>query len=482
MKQILLFLISLFLFSCSKEPILNPIIKDIDESTLDDTNLNDNTETSDSFLFIGEEYSNINNTTSHYVTQKTNRYISYDDIVDKLNVTQDSPQVYWHTNNRVTVVDDFDRNGKLDVFGFWFKSTPNYTQGHNEPGKYFLYLDFFTDNPKSPLYWDTELVYACEMFLSDINNDGQNEIVVVNSNTHDDSSLTEKKVEVVYLTSNLNLNISQIGVDSESHDGTLGDVDNDGDVDIVFIPFGGQWSYPEFPLLYRNDGNGNFSLEKLFKNESLETDYKNFSSLAYEVFDLNNDGYLDLIQSSKLNIKRDWYSDPPLYFEVNQEIQIFWGDGSGNYNIENKTSFNVDDNFGYELAVLGYGFGDYDLDGDVDIFITTTRAEDWQLVGFANVTEAVQSGQYYNNYILYAFENTEDGFVDITTDVISDRMNMTLTNYSDFYSIWFMDVDNDGDYDLVPGRNHAWTEYHQSDVLYWEKVGNSFVKKQIDNL
>jgi len=479
-KLIYLLFFSVILFGCQKDEIF--IIENTE--VINQPNDTDNTDIDETITFNlnSEQYNSINQTTSHYSTQNTYRYISYDDIINNLNVRQTNPEVYWHTSARHFVVDDFDKNGTLDVFGFWFKSTPNY-HGHIEPGKYFLYLDYFSDNPKSPLSWDTEIVYMSEVILSDIDGDNNNEIISFSDNNHDvrvaedDISISSKPIEIVTLDSNLNLTKKYVGTESKSHNGSLGDVDNDGDVDIVYFPFGDNNN--KFPLLFKNDGIGNFTSEDLFINQSLKTEYSNFNALTYEVFDINKDGNLDIIINNRINLKRDPYDTPATYEELNQNIQIVWGDGSGNFDINNKIVFNVSDNFGYTISVLGYGFSDYDNDGDYDIFLTTTRSEEWRLLGISDVTTAVNSGMFYNNYILYAFENNDNKFNDISDNIFDYRKDMTLTKYSNFYSLYSMDIDNDGDYDLVPGMNHSWTEYRQLNLLYWEKNGSTYTKKEI---
>ena len=436
------------------------------------------------FKYLGEEYSQINKLTSHYINQKTNRYLSKDDVFNKINVRQNNPPVYWRTSVQNTVVDDFDKNGTLDVFGFWFKSTPDYAFGSVEPGKYFLYLDFFTDNPQEPISWDTEIVWNADLLLSDLNGDGQNEIISFNDNSHDarvwedeGNIMPNMPTEIVSLDSNLNFSKSFVGEPIKCHDASLGDVDSDGDIDIVFFPFSDDNN--KFPLLYRNDGTGNFIVENLFTNESLYSNYSNFFTLSYDVFDLNNDDNLDIIVSSRPNLRREEdFSNPPSYYELNQNIEIFWGNGTGNFDVDNKAVFNVANNFDYDLSVLGYGFSDYDLDGDVDIFITTTRAEEWRLLGLANVTEAVNSGLYYNNYVIYAFRNDDNIFNDVSEEIIDIQKDMSLTKYSNFYKIYFIDIDDDGDFDLVPGSNHIDTEFEQLKLLYWEKSGGKFIRRE----
>ena len=74
---------------------------------------------------------------------------------------------------------------------------------------------------------------------------------------------------------------------------------------------------------------------------------------------------------------------------------VFFGNGAGQYNIERTIIVDVDceGNFGRSTA-LGFGFSDFDLDGDIDIFLTTTLDE---------IGGTFENG-YYNSYTIFLFE------------------------------------------------------------------------------
>ncbi|MDP7742968.1 MAG: FG-GAP-like repeat-containing protein [Lentisphaeria bacterium] len=82
---------------------------------------------------------------------------------------------------------------------------------------------------------------------------------------------------------------------------TLGDYDNDGDLDIYFTTVYGTASYNirNYPVLYRNDGNWHFTNV---------TDDAGLAQLAptYQAAwgDVNNDGFLDLATAGKLFINK----------------------------------------------------------------------------------------------------------------------------------------------------------------------------------
>ena len=74
----------------------------------------------------------------------------------------------------------------------------------------------------------------------------------------------------------------------------IGDVDNDGDIDVIF---GQQPSsdHGGFNTLHRNTGSGRtgFGIEATIQEASA------FDTFAVELADLNGDGYLDLIEGNQ---------------------------------------------------------------------------------------------------------------------------------------------------------------------------------------
>ncbi len=71
-----------------------------------------------------------------------------------------------------------------------------------------------------------------------------------------------------------------------SHSGAIGDIDNDGDIDLVVVDIWGGNSPPAVYLL-KNDGLGQFAAKKIFGAGG------SLVWTATELVDLNNDGYLD---------------------------------------------------------------------------------------------------------------------------------------------------------------------------------------------
>jgi len=125
---------------------------------------------------------------------------------------------------------------------------------------------------------------------------------------------------------------------------------------------------------------------------------------------------------------------------------------------------------GYRITSLGATYLDYDNDGDLDIFLSGTRAEDGAFVGGQDSSGST----FYNNYFIYVFKNNGNEFEDVTSNVIDKSFDLSRQNFSHFYDINLKDIDGDGDFDLIPAKNTGWFTYPQLNNLYWENNGGFF--------
>jgi PKD repeat protein len=181
--------------------------------------------------------------------------------------------------------------------------------------------------------------------------------------------------------------------------GAWGDIDNDGDLDIVVS--GASRNYPDYkPLsrIYINEGKDVFTqfdpqLADLF-----------FSSLT--LVDFNNDGYLDIFINGEDSLENRYailYSNNGdlSFSEINSNI---WGSNSGSSS-----------------------WGDYDGDGDLDLIVTGQDISD--------------------NYHSIIYRNDGNNtFTDIKANLLG--ISSGTGNWGDY--------DNDGDLDiLLTGRNRT---------------------------
>ena len=189
-----------------------------------------------------------------------------------------------------------------------------------------------------------------------------------------------------------------------------GDYDNDGYLDMFvdngrvggFGPLKGKNSF------YRNNGNGTFTLTDVGNLVLDDNAYKTFGS-GFGWADYNNDGYSDIFNAGGGGpINRLWKNN---------------GDGSGFTEV--LSSVFQDSN--YPTSTLGVSWGDFDNDGDMDLFL-------------ANMIDGSNVG--YN----YLYENLTTASKDSFHIVRGNTDLDTTFDYSQG-TVW-EDFDNDGDLDL----------------------------------
>lgn len=255
-----------------------------------------------------------------------------------------------------------------------------------------------------------------------------------------------------------------VGGGSVWHAGAaFGDYDLDGDLDLFvpgYLDFNaanpelktcdyrglkvhacGPLGYRGAPdALYRNNGDGTFTDVTTRANVADGSLYFGFQAV-FEDFD--NDGWPDLLVGNDSN---------PNYLYRNKRDGSFEEVG-----IASGVAFSGD---GKEMSSMGIAVGDYDHDGNMDVFITT----------FAN-----------DNYIL--FHNDGGGqFTDVSYPSGVGEPTVPYLGWAAF----FFDYDNDGHPDLFCANGHVYPEvdgairesYRQPLQLFRNSGGGRFGKSR----
>ena len=273
---------------------------------------------------------------------------------------------------------DLNKDNKKDLFVYYHKSPwPTNEIGMN------LFVEYEIN--KSNFNTERGLTQIRKLALSDLNNDGSDEIVCFSSG-YDKEPFPGDSIQIFYPKDKTYKYLSEdIGY---FHTGVTGDINNDGLIDILAFS-GYSNNIKTHGICYLNKGNGQFELKKdIFK--SIRVGFDNFYTM--ELFDMNNDGWLDVLLG-----------------------------GSDTFTIlyNNKGIF---DN-------LDIGFLDLNSDGKMDLILNSTSMN-------------------YNGYKLYAFIQIDNSnFSDKTNEYFNEyeeNSNRTWIKW-----LRFFDHDKDGDVDIV---------------------------------
>ena len=279
----------------------------------------------------------------------------------------------------------------------------------------------------------------------------------------------------------------------------VGDYDNDGDLDLYVTNFGSN-------AFYRNNGDATFD------EVSLNAGVANIqwgTSCAFA--DVNNDGYLDLYISNYADyaIERDkrcvirgiWQYCGPGTYPPDTDV-LYHNNGDGTFSDVSNTSgvLNVPPYHG-----LGVVFGDYDNDGDQDVYVANDQDANFLFrnrgdgafdevalssgVGYSDMgKEEAGMGTAFGDY-------DNDGMLDLTVSNFQNETNTLYHNQSGDYFVdetitsgigevtysylgWgisFFDYDNDGYKDIFVANGHVLdniaeidrsTTYPQQNLLF----------------
>lgn len=276
---------------------------------------------------------------------------------------------------------DFDNDGDLDLI---ITGSSGSSMMSNTPLT-ALYINDGTGSFSVRTGHGIDSFFSSSMALGDVNNDGNIDIFICGSNG---TGPYEAKI----LTNDGEGNFTPTANDmigTIQGDAAFGDLDGDGDLDLIVSGYTGIGYNTS---LYVNDGEGNFSLVD-------DTPFRGTNYASMKFFDIENDGDLDVIISG---------NDGGAPF-----TELYVNDGSGTFAMATGTPFR-----GSQLGAID--IADVDDDGDPDVLIS----------GFDGSEEFTE---LYRN----------DGTGNFSLDNGSVFMGLAYS------SAQFIDFDMDGDEDLI---------------------------------
>lgn len=285
---------------------------------------------------------------------------------------------------------DIDGDGDLDILfanGSGFAS-PNQQQANR------LYINngagFFVDETDARMAGITG--YTRDIEFGDVDGDGDLDCLIVNTfNTQSRLLINDGNG---FFTDETNARLPIVNFSGSDAD--FGDVDNDGDLDIIFTNTGTTAFGTGVDKLYINDGSGFFTDE----SDTRLPGTAHSESIDCDFFDMDNDLDLDLIMVHRNPSSRLWENDGTGHF-TDVTAGNLPPEGSGTYS---------------------YDPGDIDGDGDLDLLIVRGSTE-----------------RIYQN-------NGSGTFTDVTGTALPINPSQD-DNDGDF-----LDIDADGDLDIAIAR------------------------------
>lgn len=432
------------------------------------------------FISKSERFSIINETTGYYKNQMFfDNYFDISFFENEINIRDNS--ISYRVFGKDMVVGDLNENGLQDFFGW---ATYFGSEGYaSEYGK-FIYIPDFKYQKEKTIIPSIINFGAGKMEINDFDNDGKNEVLFWTTNTKLNSYNYEENIGGNVNNPTLKpqlidfdhpeVSISGLGIKMDSHCGASGDVDNDGDIDFLQFPMYSEdkdYVSPRFPITNLNDGGGNFIQVNTMDNTFMNNFY-DWAATALELFDLNGDDNLDIIAGWNIGNYQPQCQGCG-YSDTIKSPVVLWGNGTGTYSLNNSTVLpeTTYNNMGIRGTILGFAFTDFDLDGDIDVFVSTTRTE---------INGSFSDGTYYDNYYSLFYRNEGNkNFIEYPEAIVGSY-DQTLTKFTNFYLPKSIDKDNDGSIDIVPDGVASWGSFEYISNLYWKKTGGKLVRKEED--
>jgi hypothetical protein len=309
---------------------------------------------------------------------------------------------------------DFDKDGDEDILmgnlsfseatGQLLNSPKPITYVSNDGGVYI-------DKSSTKLTGAPGLVHPRKAILGDFDKNGWMDAVMV-GHGYDQPPFPGEKAKLL-MNNNGVFTASDLGFEgSFYHSASSGDIDNDGDIDVFFTDSKGVSKF------FINSGTGNFT----YNADVFPSSVSNLNYFTSEIYDLNKDGYLDLVIAG--------------HEYENAKTTVFWGSHLGKYLTSNSSTVSNISQWG---IVIDINFLDINGDGREDMILDRQ--------GDGTGSQKV----FHGLYIQILTQNSDGSFTDATNTVIANNIVLTHDKLNWFWVEWLrcFDVDNDGDKDLV---------------------------------
>lgn len=222
---------------------------------------------------------------------------------------------------------------------------------------------------------------------------------------------------------------------------TAGDLDNDGDTDLVVNIECSTGSYTSDgePLLdgdkvvYLNNGDGTFSrrsIELAGELTDYDTDPRSRCTVSLALFDLNNDGILDLVSTNS----HDPDTAPPWVFDkfhIGAESVVLFGDGDGNFSVFSEDLGAWGSFVSAHLDVDGDGLADL-IEGTSGKSLATYRSH-----GDGTLSLEIDRGRKTGSGLWMGMALADfDGDLDLDIYATNQGLSPLMWGYDNLYEAW----------------------------------------------
>ena len=315
---------------------------------------------------------------------------------------------------------DLTGDGKKDLWAYYWKNPwPTNATG----------LHLFSEYQFDPSSYDLQsgLTQVRKCVISDMNGDTKKDVMLFSSG-YDGMPFPGDSLGIFYPAE---MKYQYLSTDiGYFHGGATGDINNDGLIDIVAYS-GGSAVIPVHPTVYINKSNKKFMLSNyIFKNFSNNDNY-----YTVELFDINNDGELDLFLGGSKTLK------------------MIPGK-NGQFDRLNALEFPIDP----DLELMDLAFLDFDFDKKIDVLTISNKGG-------------------YNGYGLRLFMNKGTSFVENTKDYFDTTDETGKSAWIKW--IRLLDFDNDGDIDVVGDGLFGVLGGNNGKKIYWKNNGGKFLQVKL---
>ncbi len=306
---------------------------------------------------------------------------TFTDVTQQAGLTQPGPKTRWNTG--CTFV-DYDRDGNLDLFvanyvDFDLKTAPPPEAGPctykgllvacGPPGlpggKNILYRNngdgTFTDVSQKSGILNTAGTYGLSVAASDLDNDGWPDIYVANDSSTATLYQNQKDGTFKDIAVESGAALSPEGKPQAGMGVSIGDYNRDGNLDVVKTNFAG-----DTDSLYTNLGDATFEDRTYPSGLGVNT---RLLGWGVGFFDMDNDGWLDILMSNGHVYPEVDESNADLKYAEHKYLYRNLRNGRFE-EVTNKGGPGILEN----APARGCSFGDYDNDGDLDVAVNCVNA------------------------------------------------------------------------------------------------------------